>query len=144
MTRTPHTPGRKRLEGDARKISVSAAIPLPVYDRLIEAVTRQHKSISSAVAEAVEVILDGGPAGQAAQRPVIFAKILAATLEPEANYLETLDEISREPAKLINYVRDLPPEHKTLLADLKPEYLSAKLTVAESAQMELAYLQARG
>ena len=142
--KTPKSkPGRKPATDDNRKISISAQLPLTDYNKMCDLIERQGRSISSIMQEAIHVfIFPNADAGTAPKRPQIFGKILAATVTGE-DYLLAIESISNAPGQIVSYARKLPTEKKALLSELEPEFLDQRLTTAEAAQFELAYLQAR-
>jgi len=137
-------PGRKPLTEENRKISISAQIPLTDYNRMIDMIQRQGRSISSIMQEAIHALVTTGatPTGTAPKRPQVFGKILAALVTGD-EYLLAIETISNAPGQIVTYARKLPKSKITLLEELAPEMLQDKLTSAEIAQFELAYLKAR-
>ena len=102
----PHKPGRKPLQDENRKISVTTQVPQHVYARLLEAVNKQHRSISSAVAEGVEFVVNGGiPAGEPgpeSTRGAVFGRILAATIADGRQAADALDLVQNSPEKILH------------------------------------------
>lgn len=136
-------PGRKPLTEENRKISISAQIPLTDYNRMIDMIQRQGRSISSIMQEAIHALVSGSTTtGTAPKRPQVFGKILAA-LVPGDEYLLAIETISNAPGQIVTYARKLPKSKLALLEELTPEMMQDKLTSAEIAQFELAYLKAR-
>lgn len=136
-------PGRKPATDDNRKISISAQIPLNDYNKMCDLIERQGRSISSIMNEAIHTLVNGEtPNGTAPKRPKVFGAILAALVKGE-EYLLAIESISNAPGQIVSYARKLPQEKLDLLYELEPEMLQNRLTSAEQAQFELAYLQAR-
>lgn len=141
----PHKPGRKPLQDENRKISVTTQVPQHVYARLLEAVNKQHRSISSAVAEGVEFVVNGGiPSGEPgpeSTRGAVFGRILAATIADGRQAADALDLVQNSPEKILQFARKLPAEKSDLISAIPTTAFARALTTAEAAQMELEYLK---
>lgn len=142
----PHKPGRKPIPERDRRISITTQVPQHVYARLLEAVNKQHRSISSAVAEGVEFVINGGiPAGDGsapeATRGAVFGRILAATVPDAGKIADTLEIIQNTPEKILQFARQLSDDQAGLIRDIPSSAFARPLTTAESAQMELEYLK---
>ena len=144
MTQQKGKPGRKPAPEAERKISISAIIPRPLYNQLLNACKRQNRTISAIVGEAVENVIKGRTAADSGPtRGEAFGSIIAATIADPNDYLETLEDIAIQPAKILAFARKLDGGLTELLDQIPAGAFDLPLTDPEAAEMELSFLQAR-